>query len=62
MFIELINNEGEPFTVSLLQLSTFCPQGRTDTGNTILVMTNGRSVVSDSPYDVVKSRIADMTK
>lgn len=62
MFIEFINTEGEPFTVSLLQLATFCPQGHSHTGNTILVMSNGRSVVTSSPYGVVKDRITAMTK
>ena len=62
MFIELINNEGEPFTVNLLQLKVFRPQGPTDIGSTILVVSDTGSVIANSPYDVVKARIAAMTK
>lgn len=62
MFIELIDNEGKPFTVSLLQLKVFRPQGPTDTGSTILVVSDTGSVIANSPYDVVKARIAAITK
>lgn len=62
MFIEFTNTEGEPFTVSLLQVKTFRPQGPSDTGNTILVVSDTGPVVANTPYDVVKSRIASMTK
>ena len=62
MFIELIDNEGKPFTVSLLQLKVFRPQGPTDTGSTVLVVSDTGTVIVNSPYDVVKARIAAITK
>ncbi len=60
MFIELTGTGGEPITISLLQLVTFYPV--TDTGYTMLTLSNGRSVATSIQYDVVKDRIAAMTK
>ncbi len=62
MFIEFTNTEGEPFTVSLLQLKSFRPMGSTSTGGTMLLVSDVRPIVTNSPYDEVKDRIAAMTK
>lgn len=62
MFIEFLNTEGDPFTVSLLQLKTFRPQGDIHTGNTVLVVSDTGTAVAASPYSEVKQRIAAMTK
>lgn len=62
MFIEFYNTEGAPFTVNLLQVRSFRPQGNRDNGNTIIVLSDTGTAIANTPYDVVKQQIQAMTR